>query len=182
MNIYFDMDGTLAEFRSTVSTDDLYLPNFFYTLTPQMNVVKAAEILNEDPDYEVYILTSCLADSKYAAKDKKRWLDKYMPFIKDENILICEYGKPKATMVPGGHVTASDVLVDDYTKYLVDWENAGGTAVKLYNGINGTNGTWASMSGYGLMMLSDKGPVPSSLIAQGIKEICKGRENNVSYL
>ena len=44
----------------------------------------------------------------------------------------------------------TDVLVDDYTKNLKEWPVFGdakfGRAVKLLNGINGTNGTWTGIS------------------------------------
>lgn len=42
-----------------------------------------------------------------------------------------------------GGIKPGDVLVDDFTKNLNEWQ---GVAVKLYNGINGTHGTWQGFS------------------------------------
>ena len=63
--------------------------------------------------------------------------------------LYVESSVPKRLRVPGG-VRMTDVLVDGYTKNLKEWPVFGdakfGRAVKLLNGINGTNGTWAGIS------------------------------------
>ena len=37
-------------------------------------------------------------------------------------------------------------MLDDYTKNLVKWEEEGNVGVKLYNGVNGNNGTWKGHS------------------------------------
>ena len=33
-------------------------------------------------------------------------------------------------------------MFDDYSQNLHEWQAAGGTGIKCYNGINGNNGTW----------------------------------------
>ena len=38
------------------------------------------------------------------------------------------------------------ILIDDFSKNLHRWEAAGGTGIKILNGINATKGTWTGYS------------------------------------
>ena len=111
--------------------------------------VEAAWKLYESGEAEVFILSAVLADSRYAISEKNAWLDEYLSFVDVDHRLYVESSVPKRLRVPGG-VRMTDVLVDDYTKNLKEWPVFGdakfGRAVKLLNGINGTNGTWTGIS------------------------------------
>lgn len=39
-------------------------------------------------------------------------------------------------------IPKSWILFDDYSRNLHAWDDAGGTGLKCYNGINGSHGTW----------------------------------------
>lgn len=85
--LFVDMDGTIAEYR-------LYPKDFITTETrglfleskPLNKVISVLEKLNKIENLDIYILS--LSRSKIIVEEKKIWLKKYLPFIKDENIII----------------------------------------------------------------------------------------------
>ena len=145
MRLFVDMDGTLAEWRSASTADELYQEGYFRNLQPVSSILAATKILARREDVEVYVLSSVLGDSPYAKTEKNSWLDKYLPEIPRDYRLFPPCGTEKALAVPGG-IRRSDILLDDYTSNLISWSRYG-TAVKVLNGINGTNGKWASIGG-----------------------------------
>lgn len=138
--LFVDMDGVLAEFKKTSALEDLYEKGYFYNLKPQMQVVDAIRAIRQDPEIEVFILSSVLTDSKYALAEKKAWLAKYLPEIDASHMLFPPCGDDKWKYVPGG-VKKTDCLLDDYTTNLLAWEPLG-TGIKLLNGINHSHETW----------------------------------------
>ena len=139
--VFIDMDGTLAEFKPTSKLEDLYEENYFRDLKPYNEVVNAAKELIKDPDIEVFILSAVLTDSQYALKEKNEWLDQYLPEIDKEHRVFMPCGTDKKEYVPDG-IKKTDILLDDYTKNLNDWEPPA-VGLKLLNGINDTNQSWA---------------------------------------
>lgn len=137
--IFVDMDGTLAKFNPIAEIEDLYEQGYFASLEPQQNVVDAVNLLNQDPRFEIYILSSVL-DSKYALQEKNQWLDAHLPQIDAAHRLFPAYGETKQTVIPNG-LQPTDTLLDDYSLNLHAWCPPG-QAIKLMNGINGNNGTW----------------------------------------
>ena len=59
---------------------------------------------------------------KEASDQKRRWLDKHYPTIKD--IHLVPTGKDKAKFAKDGHV-----LIDDMERNIKSWEAAGGTGI-----------------------------------------------------
>ena len=147
--VFFDMDGTLAEWKAAKEPEDLYEKDYFLSLKPYQSVVEAAWKLYESGEAEVFILSAVLDDSRYAISEKDAWLNEYLSFVDVDHRIYVEGSVPKHLRVPGG-VRMTDVLVDDYTKNLKEWPVFGdakfGRAVKLLNGINGNNGTWTGIS------------------------------------
>ncbi|MFV0599258.1 MAG: 5' nucleotidase, NT5C type [Bacteroidales bacterium] len=139
--IYIDMDGTVAQWNPTASFEELHEKGYFENLKPINTMVRSLQELSQREDVELFILTSYLPESKYAKEEKKAWLDKNMPFIREENKIYVKYGNDKSTYVRGG-VSENDYLIDDYTKNLEEWDRSGGSAIKVLNGINHTHGTW----------------------------------------
>ena len=87
--LFVDMDGTIAEYRLypkdyiTTETRGLFLES-----KPLKNVINVLEKLSEIENLDIYILS--LSKSKIIVEEKKIWLKKYVPFIKEENyIIIC---------------------------------------------------------------------------------------------
>ena len=138
--IFFDMDGTMAESRPTAELEDMYKAGYFLYLGPYENIVEAARMLCRQQRAEVFTLSAVLSDSPYVIPEKDAWLDKHLPCVDRAHRIYCPTGERKDRYVPGG-IRRTDILVDDYSKNLMEWvEYARG--VKLLNGINGTKGTW----------------------------------------
>ena len=119
--IFIDMDGTLCEFRHSAKLSDLYEEGYFIGLAPNLNIIKAAELLLNDPRFEVFILSSVLSDSAYALKEKNEWLDRYLPGVDALHRIFPPCGEPKAAYIPGG-VCETDILIDDYGVNLASWD------------------------------------------------------------
>lgn len=140
--LFVDMDGTLAKFRQVAALEELYEPGYFAELPPQQNVVDAVRLLIcTVPTIEVFILSSVLFDSRFAMEEKNAWLDQYLPELDEGHRIFLPCGESKSSYLPG-KMRESDCLLDDYTKNLEDWSHAGGTGIKLLNGINHTRGSW----------------------------------------
>lgn len=138
--LFVDMDGTLAEFKTVDTLETLYEKDYFLHLKPNENVLGAIKQLIADNDFDVYILSAYLTDSRYALEEKNAWLDKYLPELPQEKRLFVPCGTDKSVAVPG-LIRPDDYLLDDYTKNLSEWEPPV-KGIKLINGINHTNGTW----------------------------------------
>lgn len=138
--LFVDMDGTLAEFKTVDTLETLYEKDYFINLKPNENVLGAIKQLIADNDFDVYILSAYLTDSRYALEEKNAWLDKYLPELPQEKRLFVPCGTDKSVAVPG-LIRPDDYLLDDYTKNLSEWEPLA-RGIKLINGINHTNGTW----------------------------------------
>ena len=138
--LFVDMDGTLADFKSVDTLETLYEKDYFINLKPNENVLGAIKQLIADNDFDVYILSAYLTDSRYALEEKNAWLDKYLPELPQEKRLFVPCGTDKSVAVPG-LIRPDDYLLDDYTKNLSEWEPPA-KGIKLINGINHTNGTW----------------------------------------
>lgn len=139
--LFVDMDGTLAVFTPVDTMETLYEQGYFSGLEPHMNVINGVkEYMELHPDTEVFILSSVLSDSQYALKEKNEWLDKYIPEIDSAHRLFPPCGGNKTEYIPDG-LKESDVLLDDYSVNLHEWEPPA-KGIKVMNGINGTKGSW----------------------------------------
>lgn len=130
MKIFFDMDGTLCEYRYGEPFESLFEKGYFRSLLPNDRMVKAARILSKD--HEVFVLSSVFAESRYAQREKNLWLNEFLPEIPRDHRLFpaCgEYGKLEYAKLELGKIDKDDVLVDDYGKNR-GWE-AEGTFVKV---------------------------------------------------
>lgn len=142
IRLFIDMDGVLAKFNPIASEEELYEQGYFINLDPMPEVVNGIrQHIAETPGAEVYVLSAYLSDSDYALEEKQRWLDEYLPEIDQEHRIFCPCGEPKTQYIAHG-IGRTDILIDDYTKNLLEWKKAGGKGMKLLNGINHTRGTW----------------------------------------
>lgn len=140
--LFVDIDGTLAEWRSAPYFEVLLEKGYFRSLAPHQKVVEAVKRIISccSNGVEVFTLSAYLTESLYALDDKRGWLDEHLPEIDEGHRLFSPCGEDKALYVPGG-IQPTDLLLDDYTVNLRAWAKHG-RALKLLNGINGTNGTW----------------------------------------
>ena len=129
MKIFYDIDNTLAIFSTKnqegESLERMFEKGFFLNLKPMEQIQEVlAGLMYEG--HEVYLLSACI-DSPYCKPEKKKWIEKYLPFIPEENIFLVPVGANKAEAI--GNVTRA-ILVDDYKKNLEQWQQAGGIPVK----------------------------------------------------
>ncbi len=130
--VYFDMDGTLAKWykdgRGLSYPEQILDPrnHYYRDLEPNDYVVELAK------ECVAMGLNVCVLSSAdiYCVEDKILWLNKYCPFIKDENILFCPIGANKSDYARNA---SRSVLIDDYHVNLDEWV---GTAVKLVTDCN----------------------------------------------
>ncbi len=154
--LFIDMDGTLAEWRNIalkIETDEdrfkvlsvlneiLLTPGYYSSLKPHENMIEAVKILSKQ--YDIYILSCAIEKDGIPSPEteKMEWLDNYLPEIPVKNRIFVPDGKNKADYIPEG-IKQGDYLLDDYTKNLKDFENAGGKGIKVCNYVNGSKGKW----------------------------------------
>ena len=144
INVYFDLDGTLAEWRAAASFSDLLKKGYFRSLAPTPLARYANELREKKDNVDSYTLSAYIPES-YAHDEKNEWVDEYAPNIDPAHrIFVCD-GVCKADFVIEAlnrPLTENDVLVDDHTPNLTAWKKAGGKSIKWLNGINGVGGTF----------------------------------------
>lgn len=145
-NVYFDMDGTMAEWLSDSSFEEVASKGYFLKLPVVANVCKAFELLSQEPNINTFVLSAVFSDN-HSIQEKKIWLkEKAIPQIKEKQMIFCPYEVKKSDVLKEKRKT--DILIDDFTKNLKEWHGIG---IKMYNGINGTNGTWDGYSVFNRM-------------------------------
>lgn len=132
--IFIDLDGTLANFNvpNALSRFDKE-PGFFLKLKPLEDM---GEIDKMSIEGNIFILSA--SPNLTADIDKMRWVQKYLPNIPYYNIIICRVGENKAHCVRrklGTPIDDTCILLDDYTKNLIEWEQAGGKGIKRITSI-----------------------------------------------
>lgn len=138
MKLYVDMDGTLTKWES-VPIEVVASKGYFRNLTPEFNVLRMVRrMIAEDNGIEVFILSAVFQDD-HSVCEKKEWLHEFLPEMAEENMVFVPYGEKKGEYVR----EAGAFLLDDFSRNLHEWEGVG---VKIYNGINGTHGTWSGYS------------------------------------
>ena len=109
------MDGVLADFYAEPNAVKRFRKekHFFYNLKPIEDNIRALEYLSRK--YKVKILST--SPHNRADRDKKRWLKKYAPFIKKEDIILIRNGQRKVDFMQ----SRNGVLFDDYGVNCLEW-------------------------------------------------------------
>lgn len=127
--IFLDMDGTLAKFNVPNAVERFATEEGFFA---KLGAYKGIELINQMVrTHNVYIISA--SPNAWADLDKMTWLRKYLPNLQRQNILFCRNGQNKAEYIEkvlGIQIDKNCFLLDDYTKNLTEWENAGGTGIK----------------------------------------------------
>lgn len=161
--IFIDMDGVLAKWENA-TLEEMTSPGFFASRKPVANVINAVRRLQDNPEFEVFILSSYLLD--ISKEEKITWNALHTQIPEDHQIYV-PYGEKKGLALQKiGGIQPDDVLLDDFSQNLHEWEGIG---VKLYNGINGTHGTWAGFSVHSNM-------TPEHMVMQLTAVAKEGRE------
>ncbi len=143
-NIFIDMDGVLAEYRKDCTEHDLMKKDYFLTLQPQWNMLKAMEMLIESASsmgFNVHVLTKVYPSIfKHSVNEKLQWRDEYMPYLYDSQfIMVNGEVEEKSDAIKnqlGIDINEDCILIDDYNHNLHEWSLNGGTAIKYINPIN----------------------------------------------
>ena len=78
IDIYCDMDGVIAEYQ---------IGNFDYnTIRPIMTTINNLKYLSNKNNISIYILSICKTNN--IVNDKIYWINKYMPFINKDSIIL----------------------------------------------------------------------------------------------
>ena len=114
-NFYCDMDGVIADFNNEVDALKRYAveKGFFKNLKPIEKNLKVLKLLNKIGN--LYIIS--ISPNPKADKDKMKWLKKYAPFIKKDNIIILRTGLKKVDYMKSDN----GILFDDYTNNIIEW-------------------------------------------------------------
>lgn len=126
--IFLDLDGTLAKFnvRNALKRFDNEI-GFF----AKLGAYKGIEGINKMAKQgNLYIISA--SPNIQADIDKMTWIEKYLPDIPKNHIVICRCGECKALVLRrlGLVIDKNCYLLDDYTKNLVEWETFGGVGIK----------------------------------------------------
>ena len=118
LKLFLDLDGTLAKFNSKKNALKRFdnEKGFFSSLKPYKNI----EVINE------------LA-TEQADQDKMIWIKTYLNQIKQENICFCRLNENKAKVIKNKlniEIDKECILLDDYTKNLIEWKNLNGIGIK----------------------------------------------------
>lgn len=145
--VFIDMDGTIVDIYSIENyLTKMYQEDFFYSLPTYKNTLEAVILfMRKHPDIECATLSSAMSENPGTIPGKNHWLDQKIPADIRFGRIFTEYGRPKSDFIKGG-ISSSDYLLDDHSPNLIQWEEAGGTGIKVLNQINGSGIKWKKQS------------------------------------
>lgn len=143
--IFLDMDGTIAKFnvKNALARFENEL-DFFARLGAYKGIEKINEMAKVG---NIYIISASPNDR--CDSDKMKWLNKFLPSLPKANIVFCRIGENKAEIIKKkiGVDIKDTLLLDDYTKNLIQWENAGGIGIKRLTKVaDNSTGKWQGLT------------------------------------
>ena len=174
--LFVDMDGTLSRFYEKAKCiENCTEDGFFLSLKPYANVLSAINILHQRKKINLIFLSAVMAEDNKA--EKVEWLRRNLSGFSDRDIRCmfphCSCDKPsfvKKNLVNGEVMKELNhdlILLDDYSKNLMDWKQAGGIGVKLLNDVN--NRGWHGIGWNGPAVSYEYNPAE---IADYLERVC----------
>ena len=143
--IFLDLDGTLARFNVRNALNRFETEKGFFA---NLLAYKGIEIINEMAKAgNVYIISA--SPNIQADIDKMTWIEKYLPNIPKNHIVLCRCGECKALVLRrlGLVIDKNCYLLDDYTKNLTEWESVGGVGIKRLTKVaDNSTGKWKGLA------------------------------------
>ena len=143
--VFLDMDGTIAKFNVKNALVRFENELDFFA---RLGAYKGIEKINEMAKVgNIYIISASPNDR--CDSDKMKWLDKFLPSLPKANIVFCRIGENKAEIIKEkiGVDIKDTLLLDDYTKNLIQWENAGGIGIKRLTRVaDNSTGKWQGLT------------------------------------
>lgn len=149
MNVFFDMDGVLAQYERTAYEKPDFLwkkpgSHYFSTVKPDQKAIDLFNLCQKETGTNTFILTSVLNNGPICLEqitDKMAWIQKHIPNTDLKKQFIPSVSIKTRTIQAmlfqnKNNIHPSDILIDDYNPNLWAWQNAGGTAMKYLNGLN----------------------------------------------
>lgn len=168
VRLMVDMDGTLAVWGDS-PFEEVCAKGYFRSRPTMPNVINAVKhIIRNYPEVEVFILSAALQDN-HSVGEKNEWLDKYLPEIDMEHRIFSTYGENKGKYLK----SKGDILLDDYSKNLLEWEANGGKGIKLLNGVNWSKKSWR---GDVVFHETDHKLLAESIVLLGTRNVDLGKE------
>ena len=125
---YIDMDGVLAKWNEHASEEETHEKGYFLNREVELSALSLIRML-KDSGEEVKILSSVYQDN-HSINEKTEWLKRNG--LGDIDKIFVPYGESKKNYVKPGN----NILIDDDSRNLKQWEEEGYTAIKFMNGIN----------------------------------------------
>lgn len=148
INLFIDMDGTVAKFHYKKNyLEKMYEQGYFANLPLYAIAKHIDDFASKETCVNIYILSACV-NSPYCEQEKTEWLLKNMPNIKPTNFIFTKVGESKRQKIALTIDNMQDyvnILLDDYTENLEQWEKGDHenmVAIKFLNGMNDTTKAW----------------------------------------
>lgn len=129
--IYFDMDGTIANFYAVenwlerLRTEDATVYSDAAPLYNEELIHACAELLNQGWEFGVITWGSMTATPEFdieTERIKRAWVERYLPFIHEFHYQ--HYGTPKQQAI--GKRRKTMILIDDNIEICREWNTRGG--------------------------------------------------------
>lgn len=149
LKLFLDLDGTLAKFNSKKNALQRFNneKGFFANLKPYKYIEEINKIATSG-NVEVYIISA--TPNEQADLDKMTWIKTYLKDIKQENICFCRLNENKAKVINNKLNITIDkecILLDDYTKNLIEWKNLNGIGIKRLTSLaNNKSKKWKGLT------------------------------------
>ena len=127
--LFIDLDGTIVKFNVRNALERFDKEEGFFA---RLKAYKGTEVVNFlAQNGKIFIVSA--SPNPQADADKIKWIAENLPNVPRENITLCRLGENKARVIESKYNITIDkecLLLDDYTKNLIEWESFGGTGIK----------------------------------------------------
>jgi len=140
ITIYCDLDDVLAQPHFVNGYLDKFdtEKGFFANLPANYENVRAIQKLIDYPHIDIKFLSA--SPNMQADRDKLYWLIKHFTGFKLNDVIFTRLGENKIKKINRTDFE-NCVLIDDYSVNLIQWQDAGGKAIKFINTYDNPIGT-----------------------------------------